>query len=307
MRTNQSQAILDLATQIILLDTKHNAIYFQGAKLDALFSYIKIIQCAMSKTYNIEYNAQRLNEQAIEAFKYHAIAGCCIAMRHGEQESGYAAGLNDEETKIIQMRSAHNINDLMTERSAIEFIATMFIFKYMKDKFSIEFLIESSENQRALQPAKALAKLLETNCKINLALSCVNYPDNTILPDDQLKTILEKGTLPWQQKAIDRVCGNNTFNYITQNMSQLFSTETLQKNQVRLKITHTQQINAVCEMLKLAINRFGYFGFVGLDQLSRVFSSDQGLYCLSAPQTDLFKKNNLVVSDISTLGISAKL
>ena len=191
MRTNNSQVILDVATQIILLDTEHNPDYFKNAPLKVMFPYIKKIQQAMSKTYQVNYNAAReLNEKTIEAFTQHAISGCSIAMRHGEQES------------------------------AIEFIATLFVFKYLKDQFKIEFLIESSENQCALQPAQALAKLLKTDCKINSALACVNYPDNS-----------------------------------------LFS-ELLKQNQVRLMMTHTQKINAVCEAQKLPVSHFDYFGFL---------------------------------------------
>ncbi len=92
-----------------------------------------------------------------------------VRLREGEQAFD-ATGLDDVVSKIIQMRISHNIDDEITARSAIEFIAIMVVFRYLQVKYGIQFSIDTSKNQRALQPAGALAQVLKVNCKENSAL-----------------------------------------------------------------------------------------------------------------------------------------
>src|SRR3990167_1225155 len=243
MSRNDSQKILDLTVKIILHDIARHPNRFKQMQLDELFRYIKIMQSTIQKTSGIECTFRNaINFQTIEALTVNAMEGCYIAMRHGGQESKYIAelDLDNETAKIIQMRSLHNISDKITEHSAIEFIATMIIFKYLKDKFNIQFHIYSSHNQLALQPAFALAKLLEISCEHNPALDCVNYPDENIISNKQLKLILDKGTLPWKKAAVDCVCGAGTFDRICQSMRQAFDIRLLGQKQVHLMFTHTR-------------------------------------------------------------------
>lgn len=288
---SRSEQILKSATQAILKDIASDSSFFQQLQFNRLPNYILKIQiklCQEFKITGIFRNALNLN--ALTQLFMHAEQGCCIAMRHGEQAFD-ATGLDDEMSKIIQMRIPHNVDDEITERSAVEFIAVMVVFRYLQVKEGIQFSIDTSKNQRALQPAGALAQLLKINCKQNSVLDCVNYPNADVLLDAQLKRLLDKGALPWKKENVDKVCGEGVFDHICRNMKKEFKPQSLKPKQVRLMFTHTQQTNAICETHKKPVTRFNNYGFIGLDCKGNGFIFDQGIY-QSIPKSEMFKEAN---------------
>lgn len=198
-------------------------------------------------------------------------------LRHGEQDPGSQIdSLNDETSKkIAMMQSPHNEQDPIRISSAIEYIGTLMIILYIKSRTRYQPIIESSSNLRAKQPADALGQILKTDVSYPSKWQCVNYRDNAFLD----VTLLDKGTVPWQEKNIDTVVKAGAFAEINQNMLQI-------KNQptplacLELDFTHTQQTQSLCQQSNLPVQRLGNYGFIyqPRDPLKPMIIFENGFY-----------------------------
>lgn len=246
--------------------------------IDRLKFHIEAIQKKVRQELKLESESECeliIHGDTIKNFLESATTGCKLILRHGGQDSGEAvAGHDVASRKIIQMKKLNNLNDSITPSSAIDFIGTLVVFKYLKEKHNIKFIIRSSENKRALHPAKLLAKVLATNWIKSHELTCVNYPNKSI---EELKQQMPDGKLSWSQEQVDLICGEDTFRTITSNMLKLTASK-VNPAEVQLYITHTQQINAIYTTLNEEedIGRLECYGFVGITSGATTFFDKQG-------------------------------
>jgi hypothetical protein len=180
-----------------------------------------------------------------------------VFMRHGEQQkSDRVKALPPEEQKLEMTRLPDNLVNSLTKGSVAEWMESMIVWDYLKQK-SGSLAVESSKNERARLPAATLAFALKTKLQLSEVLNCVNYPGEEQISPRELLKMLPDGTLPWDQNKVDCVIGQGTYDRITQEMQDLLTCKTR-----TIYITHTQQINAVSSLLDLPVTRLGNFGFV---------------------------------------------
>jgi len=185
-----------------------------------------------------------------------------VFMRHGEQEqTARVKQLAPELQKIEMMRLADNSKNSLTKASTAEWIESMIVWEYFRQKTGRRFVVESSENKRAAVPANALALALKKKVKYKKSLNCVNYPSRKIRPDADILKLLPDGTLPWEKQKIDAVIGAGTYERITKDMKALLKPRN-GDNTAFVAITHTQQTNAVATLNGLPAVRLGNFGFM---------------------------------------------
>ena len=106
----------------------------------------------------------------------------------------------------------------------------------------------------------------------------INYPNK--LTSEQ-EAVLNDGALPWTQEAVDAVCGEGQYKRIKDDMEAripVLDDSSISTNTVIIDITHTQQINAVCEAKGESIQRLKCYGFVMIDRSGNVLVKKDGLY-----------------------------
>lgn len=284
-----SQRILNTAVETLLEKSAQDPDYYRNLNKTTLQTAISAIQAEVqTKLQNQIVLTNQLDTAAVSALKKNAKQGVMLEMRHGEQLSHNIAGLDAEMAKITQMRRENNTQDEITETSALDFIPTMVVAKYLKDKHGIQISVATSGNRRAIQPAAALAAALEVEAQHDARLDCVDYPEAEVLSDGALKQHLNNGALPWdekQQKQVDAVCGEGTYQRITDQVSELLDINQLTANQLHLMMTHTQQINAASKAHGQPVSRFNSYGYMGVDRQGQSFVFDKGVSHADVKQT----------------------
>lgn len=180
--------------------------------------------------------------------------GAIILMRHGEQAKSEAVSQlpTAAEQKIAMMRHDENRTAGITSSSYSELEEVLAAFSDQK----LNLTIESSENMRAYLPAEWLSKHLHAPLRTRSIWNCIDYLDS--LPTAELLQILPDGTVPWEQDKIDRVAGPGTYDKISESVEK----ELTPGPEIRIIITHTQQIQAACKKLGLPLARLSHYGFV---------------------------------------------
>lgn len=175
-------------------------------------------------------------------------------MRHGEQVKSEAVLQlpTAAEQKIAMMRRDENRTAGITSASYSELENVLAIFLDQK----LPVRIESSENMRAYLPAEWLSKHLHAPLETRSIWNCIDYLDS--LSTAALLEILPDGTVPWERDNIDLVAGEGTYDKITESVEK----ELTPGHEIRIIVTHTQQIQAACKKLGLPLSRFGHYGFV---------------------------------------------
>lgn len=179
--------------------------------------------------------------------------GALLLMRHGEQALP-AASLSPAALKIAMMRAPENRAAPATDASLAEFLSTISILA----SFGKELSLESSSNLRARQPAEWLAELTQKPLELRPLWDCVDYLPESSFPN--LLQLLPEGTLPWKESLVDAAVGPGTYQKILDSVSR----EIIPPPHpcLRVIITHTQQIQAACQLLGLPLARLGHYGFI---------------------------------------------
>ena len=221
---------------------------------------VKVYLDALAKENGLR-EPRRLDPQILqdvkEALQSQAV---CILMRHGEQEeSEWVKNLTVARKKIEMMRCNENLMNSLTKDSVLEALATALALKYVLNKSGQEKVFYSSQNARAFEAGELMGKVLEQTFQKNRVWDCVNYPEELLLPINELEKKLPDGSLPWEEGIVDRILGLGSYVKIHQEM-----TKELQGKPF-IALTHTQQINAVAEQYDQPLERLTYFGFILVD------------------------------------------
>lgn len=271
-----SQAILN---EIVINLQKHlqSPSFFKDLTLQQFVDQVEAEQCAIAEKFGLEnIKVRQLNPDTIQQLLnlLQREQGGRFFFRHGDQDPGLAMScLNPAEKKIAMMQAQHNMEDPITEASAVEFLATLWTIAYLKIKNNYQITVNSSANLRAKQPAEAIAKGCCTEVKFDEQLTCINYPD---LPYQKLLEKLNNkdGNLPWKEQIVDEIIGEGVYQQITKAM-QAERTKPTPINEINLNFTHTQQI----QVLLQTDLRLSYYGFVFcLRESNQLFRFDDGLY-----------------------------
>lgn len=234
-------------------------------------------------------------------------------MRHGDQDSpAEISQLSKIEKKIAQMRLENNMRDGITRKSALDFVVTMCIAKFLQQHHAIQFAdIHTSENQRAQIPATALAKVLGVKCNTVQNLNCVNYLSEAQLmkngiSSEQFRSCLNDGAMPWEKQKVETACGKGSFDQLTENTQQYF--QTMPRDKLTVCMTHTQQ-HVIAALFYNILNdastlRLDSFGFLVVSDRVR-YVQQHGFIRYKKPNTDLLvdvgvfaaEANNHVGSD----------
>ena len=179
--------------------------------------------------------------------------GAILLMRHGEQTPP-PGSLPPAALKIAMMRAPENRAAPATDASLAEFLSTVSVLA----SFDREISVEGSSNLRARQPAEWLAELIQKPLELRPLWDCVDYLPESSFPN--LLQLLPEGTLPWKETLVDAAVGPGTYRTILDAVSR----EILPPPHPRLRviITHTQQIQAACQLLGLPLARLGHYGFI---------------------------------------------
>ncbi len=241
-------------------------------------------------------NAQAV-QQLLQDFSEENKPGAII-LRHGEQWSSDETVRNlnadDPLKKIRMMQAKHNESDPISLRSAIEFCGTLLTFCYIQAQTGVTFSVEHSRNQRAAQPAIALAKFLQCGAINKERWDCINYSNDDTLIAEKLPA-KHKGKLPWDKDLVDAVVGKEgTYEGILGDMEG-FLKET--SDTIPIIITHTQQINALCQQINtlseskvLPVDeRLDYYGLLPCKTKKPTFMTD-GLYVKNESLEDTIKQ-----------------
>lgn len=179
--------------------------------------------------------------------------GAILLMRHGEQTPP-GVSIPPAELKIAMMRAPENRAAPATEASLAEFLSTVSVLS----SFGKEISIECSSNLRALQPAQLLSELTQRPLKLRPLWDCIDYLPESAAPN--LIQLLPEGTLPWKEPLVDAAVGPGTFRNILDSVSREIVPPPHPR--LRIVITHTQQIQAACQLLGLPLARLGHYGFI---------------------------------------------
>ena len=165
MPANHVIELLDKAVETINSNATNNTDAFKAYSPGALIDYAKEVQAELVKTINAneiiistDTEIKLLDADHINELEQIAIKGCQMVMRHGGQDSGETLNNMKDAVakKIIQMQPEHNTADPITALSALEFVSSMIICKWLQIKHFIDFSIHTSANMRASQPALSL-------------------------------------------------------------------------------------------------------------------------------------------------------
>lgn len=230
-----------------------------------------------------------LNSNYVKTFIASAQKGLHLFMRHAEQlKTKEVQKLNEEDAKIFMMREPQNASDPMTLLSALNFINQLVLFKFIQDKHGINLHVHSSKNMRALQPATALSILLNKAPPTQHdALNCLSYPSKENLSTADLKALLNKGKLLWNQGSVDTVCGEGRFSTLVSDISSIMKSSKPEAKHINLYFTHTQQLKAASDSLGVPSGTFDYFGYVGIDGTEKSLLNEKGLTQRQQPKTPL--------------------
>ncbi|MBX7067683.1 MAG: hypothetical protein K1X28_10685 [Parachlamydiales bacterium] len=200
--------------------------------------------------------------------------GAIFLMRHGEQEKSDAVLQMESaaEQKIAMMRTYENRSASITKTSRQELVGVLTAFSFLQHQTNLPVSIESSENLRAYEPAQTLSAHLQTPLQTRAIWNCINYLDS--FSDAELLNILPDGTVPWNREKIDLVAGPMTYDRITESVCK----ELTPGSEIRIIITHTQQIQAACQKLGLPQIRLDHYGFVLILENGTVFFYPNGFY-----------------------------
>lgn len=269
--------------------------------VSAVLAYIHKIQKKLTEHYQVDDKACRMmNIDSVHRFISEVIEhGALIFMRDGQlfDADPEASSRSVAQNKIMQMRKEKNLSAPITKASAIEFVGTMILMKYLQVRFNVHFdAIQTSMNVRAASSAQALAKFLSIPVPGRSAhepikvlkeryLTCVNYQDK--LRYEQLQTVLTQGELPWKQEVVDQICGEGTFEAIAKLLREQVAQYEPARLRVSLRFTHAQQIDCLrLRYLQTAsaqardlqsAKKMGCFGMVGFWG-DKVFVRENGLY-----------------------------
>lgn len=169
-----------------------------------------------------------------------------VVKRHGTQEKNcVTASLRGAEQKIRMMQLPHNMEDGLTHTSLAESAAEAVLFEYAAAITGKNVRVLSSENTRSAQPAVMIS---QRGGALAFAspLRCVNYRSD--IPWQQINDLLgqeRQGSLIWDEKVVNSVCGNGTFLQLTTDFTKLLQNylNHRDENEIVLMITHTQQTN----------------------------------------------------------------
>ena len=280
----------DLLSSILEDQSTLSFISLEGLKELSVTQFIdeaSSLVASLAITNNIDISMIRsIDESMVEnlltALKANNSTALMI-MRHGSQNLGEQIfNMGAAEKKIIMMQKEHNTTDGITLESAFEFVASIFIFSFLRAKTGCKFEVESSNNLRAVQPAEALKKALGCQLKFFEQWDCVNYPEDNILAENDRASFLKDGAVPWTKKAIDTVIGDGTYDTIQQNVKFALQ-RSIPSKTIRIIITHTQQINAACQAKGHPAARLGNYGFVAVfGNISSFMESQKKRPCIMA-------------------------
>lgn len=281
---SKSQEILDDIVRTLNTELKNNPTLLKDISSEKLVAIIQEKQIDFARQYQFELSKIReANLQKIEALveNLHQQKGGLIVLRHGEQDPGTEIStLTDaQKKKVLMMQEPHNTEDPITGASAIEFISTLLTIRYIQaNNPNFNFIIETSNNLRAKQPAMALSKFLSLpEPQIEYKWTCINYPADAILPYEELIKYLIDGTIPWDREIIDKIAGNGTYDRIKNDIKRLIDQQ-LDENTVRIVITHTQQTQAFCEIAGLNKVRLTNYGLIKQPRAKTASLYEEGLY-----------------------------
>ncbi len=199
-----------------------------------------------------------------------------VFMRHARQKlSTQIDALSTvAEKKIAMMRSPENQTSPPTEDSLVDFFSTMVLLRYIQERSQMKIRIFTSPNKRAFIPSSCLASFLGVTMVESPILKCIDYPMEENFPSSRLMRELSEGELPWEEDSVDYIIGKNTHRSIEKSVE-----EVLQNPQegMSLYMTHTQQLNAVQDVLHLKARRLQHFGFILIVE-GKAYIYERGFY-----------------------------
>lgn len=202
-----------------------------------------------------------VNEENLKQLKeaFQADGPHVVFMRHGTQFS-------DNPDKIVMMRLPNNMNEPLTTQSMIQATATAVAIAEIARKTGKKIRVVSSENRRALQTAAVIAGAAKAattaTLEIDQRLNCVNYPPIDEMSEEELRSHLDAGgSLPWEEDAVDAVCGGGTYQRIMEDIKQMLDETLVQdSNTITIVITHTPQTQAMDTLFWQQPNRLRELG-----------------------------------------------
>ncbi len=231
---------------------------------EELVEYAYDWQCNTADLLGVDYtNLKRLDPLSVaQLVQVFGNGGALMVLRHGEQHKSKRVRSIESAAlqKVEMMREPNNVMAPVTLDSAADFVATMIALRYASDVTGRSVCLESSSNCRCVGPMKGLAKILGRRLSYEAKWDCVNYLGANVLSDEELLSLLPTGSLPWDEKLVDAVVGQGTYQRITEEMS--YAIAQVPSSCFRVAMTHTQQTNAICGLRGLPIVRLGYYGFV---------------------------------------------
>lgn len=199
--------------------------------------------------------------------------GRVIVMRHGGQAlNAVTSQLTGKEQKIAQMQSPHNEQDPLTSLSVAESCAPALALRYIAARIEKRVKVWSSQNRRAAQVGFLathaaneffVGDLRQNLLLYNTRLNCVNY--QTPLREEQIALLGPDGSLPWEIKAVNAVCGRGTFEQVEIETINAIN-DGLAKGGIIVAVTHTQQTGvADVQMAGEEACRYTFLGFRAFD------------------------------------------
>lgn len=215
----------------------------------SIWPFLMVLQNKVGMELKVDINQHRLKEEwQVSAGNLARLEEVLsgdgprvIIMRHGTQFS-------NDPNKLKMMRHPANMKEPLTNMSMAQAAATGVALAIVARRIGKKIEVISSENERALQTAALVAGIAGASLTIDKRLNCVNYPPEDEVSDEELLDLLgpkNNGALLWVKEIVDRVCGEGTFDRITQDMKDLHQKLLSQDgNSIKVIITHTQQTQA---------------------------------------------------------------